>query len=107
MTLHPSLEQILQQSVKGEDGKVMAFEPGIAQMMHNSLKESTQNQLARGLPAVLLVSQSLRAFIARMMRHGIQGLQVLSYEEIPEDKQIKVVASVGNPGPAGGTQLSQ
>jgi flagellar biosynthesis protein FlhA len=35
-----------------------------------------------------------------MVRHGIQGLHVLSYEEIPEDKQIKVIASVGNSLPA-------
>jgi flagellar biosynthesis protein FlhA len=102
MTLHPSLEQILQQSTQGEGGKVMAFEPGLAQMMHNSLKESTQNQLAKGQPAVLLVSQNIRAFLARMVRHGIQGLHVLSYEEIPEDKQIKVIASVGNPAQAQG-----
>jgi len=100
MTLHPSLEQILQQTAQGADGKVMAFEPGLAQMMHNSLKESTQNQLSKGQPAVLLVSQNLRAFLSRMVRHGIQGLHVLSYEEIPEDKQIKVVASVGAPAPA-------
>ena len=64
------------------------------------MKEHTEHQLAKGLPAVLLVSQGLRAFIARMVRHGIQGLHVLSYEEIPEDKQIKVVASVGNPAAA-------
>ncbi len=100
MTLHPSLEQILQQSVQGKDGKVMAFEPGLAQMMHNSLRESTQNQLSKGQPAVLLVSQNLRAFLSRMVRHGIQGLHVLSYEEIPEDKQIKVIASVGSPAPS-------
>ncbi|MBC8211993.1 MAG: flagellar biosynthesis protein FlhA [Gammaproteobacteria bacterium] len=100
MTLHPSLEQILQQTTQGADGKVMAFEPGLAQMLHNSLKESTQNQLSKGQPAVLLVSQNLRAFLSRMVRHGIQGLHVLSYEEIPEDKQIKVIASVGNPLPA-------
>ncbi|MDJ0833272.1 MAG: flagellar biosynthesis protein FlhA [Gammaproteobacteria bacterium] len=98
MTLHPSLEQILQQSAQGKDGQMMAFEPGLAQMMHNSIKESTQNQLAKGEPAVLLVAQNLRPFLARMLRHSIQGLNVLSYDEIPEDKQIKVIASVGNPG---------
>ena len=107
MALHPALEQILQKSIQGEDGKTMAFEPGIAQLLHSSLQESTQSQLAKGLPAVLLVSQGLRAFIARMVRHGIQGLHVLSYEEIPEDKQIKVVASVGNPSNAGGAAPGQ
>ncbi len=99
MTLHPSLEQILQQNAQGKDGQVMAFEPGIAQMLHSQLKEQAATLQARGEPAVLLVSQNLRAFLARMLRHGIPGLHVLSYDEIPEDKQIKVVASIGAPLP--------
>ena len=103
MTLHPSLEQILQQSVQGQDGQVMAFEPGLAQMLHSQLKEQAETLQARGEPAVLLVSQNLRAFLSRMLRHGIPGLHVLSYDEIPEDKQIKVVASVGAPLPQGDT----
>jgi len=45
------------------------------------------------------LSQNLRAFLSRMLRHGIPGLHVLSYDEIPEDKQIKVVASIGAPLP--------
>ncbi len=97
MALHPSLEQILLQSVQSQDGSVMAFEPGIAQMIHSSLKEASDNQTARGEAAVLLVSQGLRAFLSRMVRHAIPGLHVLSYDEIPDDKQIRVVASIGAP----------
>ncbi|MCP4494670.1 MAG: flagellar biosynthesis protein FlhA [Gammaproteobacteria bacterium] len=102
MALHPSLEQILLQSVQGQEGNVMAFEPGLAQMIHSSLKEGADNQMARGEAAVLLVSQNLRAFLARMVRHAIPGLHVLSYDEIPDDKQIRVVASIGAPN----TELS-
>ena len=97
MALHPSLEQILLQSVQGQDGNVMAFEPGLAQMIHSSLKEASDNQTARGAAAVLLVSQSLRAFLSRMVRHAIPGLHVLSYDEVPDDKQIRVIASIGAP----------
>ncbi len=97
MSLHPSLEQILLQSVQSQDGNVMAFEPGLAQMIHSSLKEAAENQIARGESAVLLVSQGLRAFLARMVRHAIPGLHVLSYDEVPDDKQIKVIASIGAP----------
>lgn len=75
----------------------MAFEPGLAQMMHNSLKQAAENQIAKGEAAVLLVSQNLRSFLARMVRHAIPGLHVLSYDEIPDDKQIRVVASIGAP----------
>ena len=97
MTLHPSLEQILQQSVQGQDGTVMAFEPGMTQMIHSSLRESTENQMAKGEPAVLLLSQSLRSFLARMVRHAIPELHVLSYDEVPDDKQLKVITSIGAP----------
>jgi flagellar biosynthesis protein FlhA len=97
MTLHPSLEQILQQSVQGQDGTVMAFEPGMTQMIHSSLREATENQMAKGEPAVLLLSQSLRFFLARMVRHAIPELHVLSYDEVPDDKQLKVIASIGAP----------
>jgi flagellar biosynthesis protein FlhA len=97
MTLHPSLEQILLKSVQGQDGNVMAFEPGIAQMIHSSLKQASETQQARGAPAVMLVAQSLRTFLARMVRHAIPGLQVLSYDEVPDDKQLRVVASIGAP----------
>ena len=97
MTLHPNLEQILQQSVQGQDGTVRAFEPGMTQMIHSSLREATENQLAKGDPAVLLLSQNLRSFLARMVRHAIPELHVLSYDEVPDDKQLKVIASIGAP----------
>lgn len=97
MTLHPSLEQILLQSVQGQDGNVMAFEPGMAQMIHSSLKQASENQQGRGEAAVLLVSQSLRTLLARMVRHAIPGLHVLSYDEVPDDKQLRVVANIGAP----------
>jgi flagellar biosynthesis protein FlhA len=97
MTLHPNLEQILQQSVQGQDGTVRAFEPGMTQMIHSSLREATENQLAKGDPAVLLLSQNLRSFLSRMVRHAIPELHVLSYDEVPDDKQLKVIASIGAP----------
>ncbi len=105
MTLNPSLEQILLQSVQGQDGNVMAFEPGLTQMIHSSLKKAAENQQARGEPAVLLVSQRLRCFLARMVRHAIPGLQVLSYEEVPDDKQLRVVASIGAPDALEGSEV--
>ncbi len=105
MTLHPSLEQILLQSVQSQDGNVMAIEPGLAQMIHGSLKQASETQQARGEPAVLLVSQQLRAMLARLVRHAIQGLSVLSYDEIPDDRQLRVVASIGNPETAASNEL--
>ncbi|MHB8346428.1 MAG: FHIPEP family type III secretion protein, partial [Acidiferrobacterales bacterium] len=95
ITLDPSLEQILQQSlqVAGEAG--MGFEPGLMDRMRKALSDSAQRQEAAGQPAVLLVSATLRPWLARFTRHAVPAMRVLSYNEIPDNKQIRIVATVG------------
>ena len=48
-----------------------------------------------GEPAILLTSGVLRTTLSRFVKNSIPGLRVLSYQEIPEEKQIKIVSSVG------------
>jgi len=48
-----------------------------------------------GQTAVLLVSSYIRPWLSRFVRHSIPGLHVLAYNEIPADRQIKVVSTVG------------
>lgn len=93
MTLDPNLEQILQKSIQqsGEGG----IEPGMAENLHTTLQEHTQRQEAMGKPAVLLVSAPIRPLLARFVRHSIPGINVLSYNEVPDDKQIKIIATIG------------
>jgi len=49
----------------------------------------------QGKPAVLLVASTLRLWLARLVRTNNRGLFVLAYDEVPSEKQIKVVRSVG------------
>ena len=95
IVLDPNLEQMLQSSIQtgGEVG--IGIEPGLAEGLHKSLVETVQRQEALGNVAVLLVSPPLRGMLARFVRHSIPGLNVLAYNEVPDDKQIKVIASVG------------
>lgn len=95
MTLDPQLEQILQQSLQSSDGGGAGIEPGLAEQMHKSLEENAQQLEVQGVPAVLLVSSILRPWLARFLRHTISGLHVLAYNEIPDDRQVKVIATVG------------
>jgi flagellar biosynthesis protein FlhA len=94
ITLNPTLEQILQQPLQGgADGA--GFEPGLAERLQKSLVEVTQRQESAGQPAVLLVPPGLRAMLARFLRHAVPGLTVLAYNEIPGNKQVRIVATVG------------
>jgi flagellar biosynthesis protein FlhA len=94
ITLDPKLEQVLQESMLGGEAGP-GFEPGLADRMYKSLAESTRRQEMSGEPAVLLVSPKLRPWIAKLTRHTAPGLNVLAYNEIPENRRIRVVSAVG------------
>ncbi|WP_404356838.1 flagellar biosynthesis protein FlhA [Methylotuvimicrobium sp. KM1] len=95
ITLDSELERLLHKSLQtaGEGG--VGIEPGLAEQMHRSLEESAQKMEMEGQVPVLLVSSFVRPWLARFVRHSISGLHVLAYNEIPEDRQIRVVSTVG------------
>jgi len=95
MTLDPELERILQQSLQTATEGGAGLEPGLAEQMLKSLEETVQRIEMEGKPAVLLVSSYVRPWLARFVRHSIPGLHVLAYNEIPQDKQIRVISTVG------------
>ena len=100
ITLDPTLEQILQTSIQAVSEGGAGIEPGLAERMHQSLAESARRQEAAGQPSILLVTPAIRPWLAKLIRHSIPGLQVLAYNEIPNNKQIKVVANIGTETPS-------
>jgi flagellar biosynthesis protein FlhA len=95
ITLEPSLEQILLQSTQAADADAGGIEPGLAERLQKSLQEVAQRQEILGQTTVLLTAPSLRPILARFARYGVPNLHVLSYQEIPDSKQVKIVATVG------------
>mgnify|MGYP003624614818 CR=1 FL=1 len=99
MTLDPKLEQLLlqsfQQSQQSGISEGLALEPGMAERLQRTLEESSARLEAEGQPAVLLVAAPIRPLMAKFVRYGTQQVHVLSYQEVPENKQVTIVASVG------------
>ena len=91
-TLAPQLERVLQDSTQGNGAA--ALEPGLAERLHQSLAECVNKQEARNEPAVVLVPAQVRAALARLVRHSVPSLSVLSYSEVPEDKRLKLVGTI-------------
>ena len=91
LTLEPELERILNESA--QEGGNLGLEPAMMERLHNTLTEKAQSQEIAGEPAVLLVAPTVRPWMSRMMRN-IRNLHVLAYNEIPDDKQIQMVAAV-------------
>lgn len=95
ITLAPELEQILQNSLQAGGAQGSGIEPGLAERMQQSLAQAAANQELEGQPAILLTSGMLRTTLARFVKHTIPSLRVLSYQEVPDDRQIRIVASIG------------
>ena len=95
ITLAPELEQMLHQSMQmaGDDGA--GIEPGLAERLQKSLTDGAQQQELAGDTPILLTSGILRAVLAKFVKYTIPGLRVISYQEIPDDKQIKIVSAIG------------
>jgi flagellar biosynthesis protein FlhA len=96
ITLDPSLEQLLRDGVQTAHDGTPSFEPGLADRLHGALVEAAQRQEMSGEPAVLLVPAPLRPWLARLTRYSVPNLRVLAYGEIPQDKSLRVVHSVGS-----------
>jgi flagellar biosynthesis protein FlhA len=95
IALDPSLEQILQKSAQGAGGGGLGIEPGLAERLQKSIGEASQRQEMAGEPSVVVVSPDIRAWMSRWLRSAVRGLHVLAYTEIPDNKRIRVVATVG------------
>lgn len=93
-TLAPAMEQMLMKP-SAAGGTDVTLEPGLAEQLQRSISETAQAQELKGTPAVLLVPGPLRPILAKFVRFSSHPLHVLSYNEIPDDKQVTIEATVG------------
>jgi flagellar biosynthesis protein FlhA len=98
ITLEPDLERLLTSSIGGASQNGTAspgLEPGLAERLQLRLAESAQRQELSGEPAVLLVAPQIRSTLARFMRAAVPGMHVLAWNEIPDNRKVRLVTAVG------------
>lgn len=94
MTLDPTLERLLAQAVAGGSENT-SFEPGLADTLVRETAAAAERQEGLGLPAVLLVPASLRLLLSKFLRRSVPQLKVLSHNEVPESRIIKMTSIIG------------
>ncbi len=94
MSLDPTLERLLSQAVAGGSANT-SFEPGLADTLVRETAAAAERQESLGLPAVLIVPGSLRLLLSKFLRRSIPQLKVLSHQEVPENRIIKVTSIIG------------
>ncbi|MGL6048257.1 MAG: flagellar biosynthesis protein FlhA, partial [Vogesella sp.] len=93
MTLEPSLEGILLQAVNSKAGG--GLEPGLAENLLANAAQQTENVENQGYNPVLLTPPGLRPLLARFLRRALPQLRVISHNEIPDSKSIRIIAVIG------------
>ncbi len=92
--LDPSLERLLHSAVQAAGNGAAPVEPNLADKLYSSLEEMTKRQEIAAKPAVLLVADAVRPLLAKFTRGGLAGLHVLSFAEIPDGRQVRVVGTL-------------
>ncbi len=96
--LEPDLERLLQEVLRLAAGSgVFAIEPGLAVELRTAAALMADRLVAIAPIAALLTSAELRQPVAELLRTVRPRIWVLSYQEIPSEKQIKVVELLGRP----------
>ncbi len=93
MTLDSQLERLLLQAVQNNNST--AIEPGIAETLSREAELAAKQQEQMGLTPVLLVPAPLRVALSKFLRRSVPHLRVLSHEELPDSKTIRVTSLIG------------
>jgi len=88
------LEYVLMQAMQA-GGSNQAIEPGLADTLLREARSAAQLQEQLGLPTVLLVPGQLRDLLARFLKRALPQLKVISHEEVPGFKAVRVTSMVG------------
>ncbi len=88
------LEHILMQAMQASQNGI-GIEPGLADAVLRESRVAVQKQEQMGLPTVMLVPAQLRDLLARFLKRSVPNLRVISHDEVPDFKTIRVTALVG------------
>ncbi len=95
MTLDSNLERLLTQAMQGNGTSGSAIEPSMAETLSRQAESAAKQQEQMGMTPVLLVSAPLRAALSKFLRRAVPHLRVISHEELPDSKTIRVTSLIG------------
>ena len=96
ITFSGDLEQMILNIAKqsGENGLIL--ESNLVQKIVTLINQTFEKLQAENKKPVLITAPSIRKDISFMLRQHIDNLDVLSFTELPDNKKIEVVATIGS-----------
>ncbi len=88
IAIDPALERLLVQALGNAQGP--ALDPSVADLLAKTAAETAMKQEEVGVPPCLLVPDTIRSAMSRLLRRVAPRLQVLAHSEIPETHTIRI-----------------
>ena len=95
VTLDAELETLLAQSLRVAGDAAFPIEPGLAQRILGAIEQAARPLMLEQRNYALVTSPQARKPIADLLRPRFPDTPVLSFRELPDDKPVEVVATVG------------
>ena len=95
MVLDPQLERLLTQTLQAGQADAVGIEPGLAETLLAEATQAVREHEELGLSAILLVPERIRWLLSRFLRRSVPALHVLSHNEVPENRNLKVTIVIG------------
>ena len=95
VTFNPDFEQMLITMSKKSSAEGLLIDPSLAKEMIQSLIEIGDKFSSEGNSLVIVTSPVIRKDLSILLRQHIEDIVVLSFTELPENKRVKVIATVG------------
>ena len=91
----PELEKILMQAVQQHGSENLIIDGELAKSIQHTINHESETLSSKGKPAILVVAPQIRRPVSMFFRPSMPELIVMSFSELPDDRNIEVVTTIG------------
>ena len=94
-TFDPDLEQMLITMSQKSSSEGLLIDPNLAKQLIQSVIDINEKLSAENKTSVVVTSPLIRKDISILLKQHIEDVIVLAFTELPENKKVKVIATIG------------
>jgi flagellar biosynthesis protein FlhA len=103
VALDPGLESLLVQAVRANPGAAHPFDPALVTRVAEAVAAATRSLMNEGRRFAIVTVPQVRRPLWQLLRARLPGVPVLAFPDIPDDRDVEVLAVIGaaQPVPTG------